>query len=337
MSKQPSVSIIIPCRNEEEYIGKCLSSIIANDYPKSKLEVLVIDGRSQDKTRKIIKQCQPHYPFIKLLDNPLKITPVAFNLGIKKAGGQLIMIMSSHCTYATDYISKSVKYLKKYKADSVGGVWKILPRKNRPLAKAITLALSHPFGVGNTHYRISSSQKPRWTDAVAFGCYKKTLFKKIGLFNEKLIRGQDMEFNQRLKKAGGKILLAPDIIAYYYARTNFWSFCKHNFKNGTWAILPFKYSQVMPVALRHLTPLIAVITLIILTILTIIIPVFGWLLLGLILVYFLANIYASVKITLRQKRIIYLLIMPITFTSLHLTYGLGSFWGLIKLFLPYKN
>jgi len=330
------ISIIIPCRNEKEFICKCLDSIIANDYPKESLEVLVVDGMSEDRTREILKDYTEKYSFIKVLDNPKRITPCALNIGIKNAQGEIIMRMDAHTTYEKNYVSKCIKYLKEYNADNVGGIWKIVPRQDTLVGKAITFSLSHPFGIGNAYYRYVSKDL-RWVDTVPFFCYKKEVFDKIGLFNESLVGSQDMEFNMRLKRAGLKTLLVPEIISYYYARSEFKSFCKHNFHNGIWAILPFRYTKIMPVSLRHLVPLIFVLSLIGTGILSFFFLPFLWLFLFVIGLYSLTNIYFSLKIALRKKNIKYLFIMPILFLSLHLGYGLGSICGVTKLLLPTKK
>ena len=325
----PYVSVIIPCRNEEKFIGRCMDSIIANDYPKDRLEILIVDGMSEDGTRDILRKYIQQYSFIKLLDNLKEITPVALNIGIKNAKGEFIIRMDAHATYEKHYISKCVKYLNEYNADNVGGIWKILPRDDTFIGKTIVLVLSCPFGIGNAYYRFVP-EEPREVDTVPFGCYKKETFEKIGLFNEELIHTQDMEFNLRLKKAGGKILLVPDIIAYYYARSDFKSFCKHNFKNGIWVIYPFKFTNIMPVSLRHLIPLAFVSSLIGSGVLSFFFPIFLWLLLSIIALYILTSIYFSIKIAIQKKDIKYLFIMPVMFKSLHITYGLGSIYGMLK-------
>ena len=113
------ISIIIPCRNEEKYTGKCLDSIIMQDYPKENLEVLVIDGASEDKTREIVQDFSSQYPFIKLLTNPQKFTPFALNIGIKAAKGEIIVRMDAHAGYEKDYVSKCVAHLMESGADNV--------------------------------------------------------------------------------------------------------------------------------------------------------------------------------------------------------------------------
>lgn len=176
------VSIIIPCRNEEKFIDKCLDSIIAQDYPKDKLEVLVVDGMSEDGTRSITRDYVQNYPFIKVLDNSKKAIPFAMNIGIRFAKGDIIMKMDAHTTYKKDYVSNCVKYLDKYKADNVGGILKMIPRDSTVIARAIVLSFSCPFGVGNSYFR-AGCERPKWVDTVAFGCYRREVFEKFGLYN----------------------------------------------------------------------------------------------------------------------------------------------------------
>mgnify|MGYP000313990991 CR=1 FL=1 len=325
------VSIIIPCRNEEKFIEKCLESISNQDYPKEKMEVLVVDGMSEDKTREIIEDFRSKNVNlkIKLIDNPKKFTPFAFNIGIRKAKGELIMLAGAHATYEKDYISKCVRYLKEYNADCVGGVLKTIPTENTLITKAIAISLSHPFGAGTSYFRIGSKE-PKEVDTVFGGCYKREVFEKIGLFNENLLRSQDMEFNLRLKKVGGKILLFPDIVAYYYPQSNLEDFFLHNFKDGIWAILPSKFVKT-PFKLRHYIPLIFVLSLFGSGILGIFFSPFFLLFAFIFGLYILVNFYFSAKISIKEKNWRYFFVMPIIFASRHFGYGLGSIIGLIKI------
>lgn len=327
----PFVSIIIACRNEEKFISGCLDSIIANDYPKEKLEVLVVDGMSEDRTREILKKYQKRYSFIKLLDNPKKIIPSALNIGIKNSKGEIIIRMGSHAKYRKDYVLKCVECLKKYKADNVGGVVKTIPAQNTIVAKAIAISLSHPFGAGGSYFRLGVD-KPKWVDTVFSGCYKKEIFKKIGIFNENLERSQDMEFNLRLKRAGGKILLVPSIISYYYPKANLKDFFIHNFEDGIWAVYPLKFVK-MPLRLRHYIPFIFVSSLLGTGLLGIFLPIFFWFFISIICFYSLTAIYFSIKTAIKEKDIRFLFLLPITFATRHIGYGLGSISGLVKLIL----
>jgi len=197
---KPIVSIVIPCLNEEKYIKECLSSLEKQDYPKERLEVFFMDGMSEDRTVEIIKEEVVKHPWIKVFKNKDKFTPFAFNLGIKNSKGEVIIFLGAHATYEKDYVSKCVRYLEECKADNVGGIEKVVPKENTLVAKAIAVSLSYSFGAGNAPYR-TGSKEPREVDTVFGGCYRKEVFKKIGLFNEKLFRSQDMELNMRLKKA----------------------------------------------------------------------------------------------------------------------------------------
>jgi len=324
------VSVVIPCRNEEKFIGKCLDSILANDYPKDRLELLVVDGGSEDRTREIVGEFTKKFSFIKLVDNPRKITPCAFNIGIKDSQGEIIIIMGAHATFEKDYISKCVKYLDEYKADNVGGTMITLPRENTLVGKAIVCSLSSPFGVGNSRFR-TGSKKPIWVDTVFGGCYRKELFDKIGLFNEELINSQDMEFNLRLKKAGGKTLLVPDVISYYYTRSDFRSFCKNNFRNGIWAIYPLKFIKYLLLSPRHMVPLTFISSLILSGILALFWSTFLWLFSLISSLYLAVNLYFSIKIAIREKKLRYIVVLPLIFATLHLFYGFGSLIGLFKV------
>ena len=324
------VSVIIPCRNEEKFIGQCLDSIIANDYPKEKMEILVIDGMSEDETKKILKEYSQKFPFIKVLENPKKFTPSGLNIGIKETKGEIIIRMDSHAFYEKDYISKCVQYLEEFSADNVGGVLKTLPSENNIVSKAIAICLSHPFGAGGSYFRIGS-QEPKWVDTVFGGCYKKETFQKIGFFNENLIRSQDFEFNLRLKKNGGKILLMPDIISYYYPSSDILDFWQHNFHDGIWSVLPLNFIK-MPFSLRHYLPLLLVINLLFSLVLSPFFLFFRLLFVLILGIYFLISFYFSFKIAFKEKNFRYFFIMPVVFGTRHFGYGLGSLRGLLKLF-----
>jgi len=324
------VSIIIPCRNEVRFIAGCLDSIISNDYSKDQLEMLVVDGMSEDGTRSIVESYTKRYSFVKLLDNPQKITPTALNIGIRNGKGDVIVRIDAHARLSKDYVSKCVRFLHRFGADNLGGIMVTLPREESLIGKAIVLSLSHRFGVGNSYFRIHSSE-PRWVDTVFGGCYRKDVFDRVGFFNENLVRGQDMEFNLRLKKAGGKILLVPEIASYYYARSDLKSFWKHNWSNGVWAILPFAYSKVTPVSWRHLVPVVFVTSLIVTAMFGVFSAPILWLFLVTLGAYTMASLAAASHIAWRERDLRYAAIMPFVFGLLHFGYGIGSLWGLIEL------
>ncbi|MDO8486311.1 MAG: glycosyltransferase family 2 protein [Candidatus Staskawiczbacteria bacterium] len=311
---QRFVSIIVPCRNEERFISDCVKSILNQDYPREKLEVFIVDGMSTDRTREIVQshKLQTTNYKLELLDNPKVITPSAMNIGIKNAKGEVIIKMDAHSIYDKDYISKCVEHLIESGADNVGGVLKAVPSKNTLTAKAIAISLSHFFGAGGSYFR-TGTDKPREVDTVAFGCYWKRTFDKIGLYDERMAQIEDLELNYRLGKAGGKIMLFPDIKAIYYPSSdNLVSFFKHNFTDGIWATYPLKYG--FKVSLRHLIPLIFVLTL----------PLSIW-------PYIVVSLFFSLQIAARENKLRLFFIMPLVFFTRHFGYGFGSMWGLVRL------
>jgi glycosyltransferase involved in cell wall biosynthesis len=213
----PQVSIIVPCRNEERYLVECLDSILDCDYPAERLEVLVVDGMSDDGTRPLLAEYIGRHPSVRMIDNPRRITPVALNLAIRAARGDVIVRMDAHVVYPRNYVSRLVSALEEFGADNVGAVLRTLPANQTAMGKAIAIGMSHPFGVGTSYFRIGTDQ-PRWVDTIAFFCIRRATFERVGMFDEELIRHQDGEFNARLIKAGGRILLIPDVVSYYYAR-----------------------------------------------------------------------------------------------------------------------
>lgn len=217
MKPLPLVTIVVPCRNEARYLVECLDSILACDYPPDRLEVLVVDGMSDDGTRAVLADYAARNPLVRMLDNPRRITPVALNLAIRAARGEVIVRMDAHVVYPRNYVSRLVAALDEFGADNVGAVLRTLPANQTAMGRAIAIGMSHPFGVGTSYFRIGTDQ-PRWVDTIAFFCIRRSTFDRVGTFDEELIRHQDGEFNARLIKSGGRILLIPDVVSYYYAR-----------------------------------------------------------------------------------------------------------------------
>jgi len=325
----PDLTVLVPCRNEVRFVGRCLDSILASDYPPGRMEVLVIDGASTDGTRELIAAYQARDARVRLIDNPEEITPCALNRGIRAARGEVIARVDAHAAVAPDYFTLAVEHLAASGADNVGGVMRTLPQDSGPWAEAIVAALSHRFGVGNSHFRVGS-RAPRWVDTVFGGCWRREVFARVGLFHPSLARSQDIEFSRRLAAAGGRTLLVPAMASDYYARSTLRAFWRHNLTNGEWSILPFLYSPVMPVSVRHLVPLSFVAAL------AASLAAWYWTALPLAVVtvpYVLASALASLEVAVRARRARYALRMPFVFLVLHVSYGLGSLRGVAQLAL----
>lgn len=249
---RPFVSIAIPCRNEASYIAGCLTSILAGDYPPDRLEILVADGRSDDGTRRIVRRYAAENPGITMLDNDLLSTPAGLNLAIRSASGSVVIRMDAHVLYPPDYVRRLVEALEETGADNVGGVLETVPANDTATARAIALGLSHPFGVGNSHFRIGAHLR-REVDTVPFGCYRREIFDRIGLFDEELVRNQDDEFNFRLIARGGRVLLLPEVTCRYFARRSFRQVARMYYQYGYFKpLVARKVGRVMTV--RQLVP-----------------------------------------------------------------------------------
>ncbi|GJQ48169.1 MAG: glycosyl transferase [Candidatus Kuenenia stuttgartiensis] len=346
------VSVIIPMFNEKKYIRQLLNSLLNQDYPKEKLEILLIDGRSEDGTKEEIKEIMASSPEfshlgIFILDNPNRIVPCALNIGIKEAKGKYIVRMDAHSEYTPDYVSKCVEWLEKFNIANVGGPITSLPGSDSFIAKSICLGLSHAFGVGNSKFR--TSQKAEYVDTVTFGAWPKRIFEEVGVFDERLIRNQDIEFNARIRKNGGKIYLTPEIQSYYHCRTTLKGLWRQNFENGKWVVYTKKIAPYC-FSWRHFIPFVFVASLLGSISLSVILfclelfsvspiaqSLFGILsglsfvlLTGILGCYASANILSSAMLSYKHS-FRYFFMLPMVFATLHFSYGLGSIWGLLTV------
>jgi len=324
------VSIIVPMRNEAKYIGACLESILAQDYPHNLLEVWMVDGGSIDQTREIVAGFSQRADFVHLLDNPEQTTPHAMNYGLKAAQGDVIIIVGGHCTLAPDYIRHCVRLLQETDAACVGGL--LTSQGEGWLSQSIAMAMSSPFGVGNARFRYAT--EAGFVDTVAFGAYRREVFETIGVFNPELTRNQDDELNYRLRQAGFKIYLSPEIQSVYYTRSSLGKLWKQYFQYGFWKIRVLR-DYPGSVQARHLIPGLFVLGLSKALLGAPFHRHFRTLLKGILLPYVLASLFFGWK-RCRQD-IKYLPGVLTAFPILHLAYGSGFWWGLWQFLRSGQN
>jgi glycosyltransferase involved in cell wall biosynthesis len=328
------VSIICPVFNEEKFIDKCVESIIQQDYPKEFMEVFFVDGMSIDSTRSKIEKYSQKYSYLKLLENKNKIVPCALNIGIENAKGDVIIRIDGHCVYPLNYISVLVTNLFELNADNVGGVWNTLPANNTTKSKAIAIASSHKFGVGDSKHKVGVSKTVE-TDTVPFGCYRREVFDKIGFFDEELIRNQDDEFNARLIKNGGKIFLIPGLVINYTARDSVKKMSKMYYQYGLFKPLVNKKLGA-PATIRQFFPVTFLLGLILGALLSIysnffLIPYATVLFLYL----FLATLFAF-RSANQNKNYKLIAVLPAVFFVIHISYGYGYLVGIYKIVMHQK-
>jgi glycosyltransferase involved in cell wall biosynthesis len=323
-----TVSIVIPCRNEEKYIDTCLRSLTEMCTADFSAEIIIADGESTDNTLAIIATYQKEFSYIKVVNNKQRYTPMGLNLGIRHASGEFILIASAHSSFSKDYLSILLKERERLNADVVGGVMITSVLNSNKKSEAIKEVLSCKFGVGNALFR-TGIKSPRQVDTVPFGLYKKTLFEEIGYYDERLIRNHDIEFSKRLIAAGKKIFLVPDAVCSYYARESYHALSKNNFRNGLWNMLTVKIShRFSSLSLRHFIPLLFILSIILPTLLSLVYFPFLFLALASLFLYLCFLTINTERMVIEKK-----LSFPYIFAAfivLHISYGTGSLCGIFK-------
>lgn len=324
----PKVSVVMPIRNEEDFIEKSLGAVLVQDYPHSLLEILVVDGMSTDKTRDVINNLISRHADISLriLDNRKQIAPCAMNVGIKNAGGDIIVRVDGHAIIEKSYIRKCVSLLLEKDVDCVGGI--IISKGEGFIGKAIAGVMSSPFGVGDSGFRTKMSSKEEVeTDTVPFGVFRKEVFQKIGLFNENLIRHQDYEFNYRLRKAGGTIVLLQSAHAEYYVRESLLKLWKQYWMYG---IYKGRFIRTYPNSLkfRHSIPPLFVSSLLLCGCLAFFSKIALHVFYLLLCAYFLFIAFGTFTVAMRNKYS-QIFILPVVFCCVHFSWGLGVCNGLL--------
>ncbi len=329
---QPFVSVIIPCRNEAVSIRRCLESVLASNYPPDRMELLVADGCSQDETRTRLSELAAQDSRIRVLENSAKITPIGLNLAIEEARGEFILRIDAHSIISPDYIPILMSFLETHpEAWGAGGRMHTEPETPGLFSLAIPVVLSHRFGVGNSQFRTAGNGAPTAVDTVFNCCWRRDVFRRIGLFHEKLARSQDMEMSTRIAAAGGTLWRVPSAETTYFARVGFGAYVRHNWMNGVWSLMPALYTGRIPVRWRHLVPLAFVSSILCGLLLATTVPKLWWAPLLPLAPYAAVNLAASITAAWTRCNWRLAILLPATFAGLHFSYGAGSLWGAMRV------
>jgi succinoglycan biosynthesis protein ExoA len=314
----PTVTLIVAMRNEERHIARCVESLLAQDHPADKLEVLFMDGRSTDRTRELVGARIAGRPGFAVVDNPGQIQSIAWNLGIERARGELVGIVSGHSELAPDYVTRAVETIARTGADLVGGPARA--ESETVVGEAIALAMSTPFGVGGAEFRYATEE--REVDTVFMGVCQRSLYRRIGGFDPEMVRNQDDELSYRLLEHGGRIVCNPAIRSVYRNRATLGSLWKQYFDYGRWKVRVMQKhrDQMRP---RHFIPPLFVATLGASALAP---PVFAAAAGG----YGATTLAISVYLAARARRLDVLPYLPAAFAILHVGYGLGFLRGLVQ-------
>lgn len=321
----PMVSIIVPVRNEANNISSCLARIIEQENCPEQMEIFVVDGLSTDGTREMIQDFEKHHPNLKRLDNPGRIVPTGMNIALRQARGDIIIRVDGHCEIAPDYVSSCVRHLRQDGVDGVGGSVETIGES--PLAETIAIAMSSKFGVGGSPFRTVTG-KSMLADSIPFPAYTRSIIQKAGLYDEELVRNQDDEYNYRLRGLGAKLLLASDVHSRYYSRGSLGKLWKQYFQYGFWKVrvLQKHPRQMRP---RQFVPPLFALSLLLTLLIAILSPVLRLPFAILITAYLAATLAASIY-TAGKRGWRHLLLLPLVFAIIHLSYGFGFLLGLLK-------
>jgi succinoglycan biosynthesis protein ExoA len=327
-NEYPFVSIVMPIRNEADYIERTINSILRNDYPSNKMEVLVTDGCSDDETQTIVNRIAEKDSRVKLLQNKGRIVSTGLNMGLKMIKGDIFIRIDGHCEIPNDFIDKSVRcLLERPEAWIVGGYWKTISKGY--VGHAIAAATQSSIGVGNAKHRLGNFDG--WVDTVPYGAHHKWVLEKVGYFDEELVRNQDDEFNMRVCLAGGKIWISSNIYSTYYSRSSLKKLWHQYFQYGFWRIRTMQKHK-RPATFRQIVPLLFVSGIIGLAIGSLLWPPLK-MVLGAISGFYLLGLFAGSVDLGRKNGWRYTILAPLIFMILHFAYGTGSMWGIVRFAL----
>lgn len=320
-----NVAVVIPTLNEEKFIAKCIDCLITQTFPFEKIDLMVVDGGSVDKTYEIVESYQKQYQNIRYIHNPKKIQSVAFNIGVAESSAPVVIRLDAHAIYNTDYIEKCIEGLKTDNTrGNVGGRCMILPFNDTLWANANAILNYSRFGIGGSAFRVG--MKPDYVDSVPFGAFPRSVIEKVGGMREDLPRAEDNEYNSRIRKAGYKVYFDPEIVSSYYARPTLCTSCKQMYANGE-SIGHLFYVDRESIGLRHLIPLLFVVGGIGGIILSFVCWQFLYALAIGLGAYFLCDLVASL-LAAKEHGWKYFLPLFIMFFCVHVSYGWGTIVGM---------
>lgn len=323
------IAIIIPTLNEEIYIESCIDSIRSQSYPFERMDIMVIDGGSNDKTCQIVKKKALEYTNIRLIPNPKRLQSIAFNIGVANSAAPYIIRLDAHVKYDNRYIELCLKHLESEpQLGDVGGICITDVMGDGILPKANAILCQSRFGIGGAAFRVGATSG--FVDTVPFGAFPRKIIDQIGGMREDLPRAEDNEYTSRIRKAGYKILLDPDIVSTYYVRGTFGGLIKQMYTNGI-SIGHLFYIDKAAIGIRHFVPFVFVMSLIVFFISGIFWRPARFIILSILVTYLACSVFASI-IQCNKHGWECLFILPLLFFCVHVSYGGGTLIGLIKHF-----
>lgn len=322
------VSFIVVAYNAGSKLENLLKDLEKQDYNHSDIEIILVDSKSSDNTKDVMiefKKLNRSFSRVSVLDNPKKILPCGWNVALAESTGDIILRVDAHSSLPKDFISKNVKRIEGGEK-VVGGHRISIIDENNAWQKTLLIAEKSIFGSGIASYRRQETEE--YVSTLAHAAYSRETFKKVGGYDERLARTEDNEMHYRMKSAGYKFLLDPAIKSYHHARNSLSKMMKQKYLNGYWIGLTMGISPKC-FSIYHFVPLLFVLALIATIIGSFVISSIPLMLL--LAVYFIFNIINTIFSTIKEKKHFSYLLLPIIFFLLHIAYGWGTLYGLIKL------
>ena len=318
------VSIIITARNEEKYLPMLFEDILNQTFPLQNIEVVLMDSNSTDNTRLVMEEFKKNNEIlsVQIVTNERQIQAAGFNEGVKHATGDVVLKIDAHSRIPADFVQKNVDEILAG-AYVCGGNRPTVVDSADDFSKTLHIVEESALGSSIANYR--KSDVKRKVNSIFHGMYRKEVFDKVGLADERLLRTEDNEFHYRVRKAGYDIIFNPEIESYQYIRPTFTKMIQQKFANGYWIGLTSHVCRDC-LSLFHFGPGVFVATLLVLMMLTLVsfVP-----LLTVVFLYLLAVLGLSVFEISKQKFNPTLLLIPFIMIAIHFAYGVGTIKGWI--------
>ena len=325
-----SVSILIPCYEERNFIRPCLESIAGFKLPEgTEVEVLVLDGMSTDGTRELVVEFAAVDTRFHLVDNPNRTQSAALNLGVSLARGEFIMRLDAHSVYPSDYLALTLETAIRTGSDNTGGVVSTLRRGDGYQSALVQALTTHRFGVGDSGFRTDAPEGE--TDTVPYGCFKREVFERLGLFDERLIRAQDYEMNRRIIAAGGKVWMNPHIQVQYFQQPDLRSFIRKQvfyeapYNAYLWYLAPYAFTP------RHAITGVFAAGVLAGIVVSPYSAVIRWTFLAVMSLYAILAIASGIQQAVRFSEPRHAIFAPLGFFLYHFLHGVGVLMGLARL------
>jgi hypothetical protein len=225
----PGVSYVMPVLNDVTHVGAAVQSLLDQDY-RGEFDVVIAVGPSIDGTNELVEEMGRADRRITVVDNLAGTTPSGLNIAIRASRHPIVIRVDAHSVLPASYARLAVETIERTGADNVGGIMDA--RGTSPFEKAVARAYGSRIGLGGTPHHVGGAEGP--ADTVYLGVFRRTALERVGLFDERIKRGQDWELNERIRSTGGTVWFTPDLRVTYRPRSTLSRLGRQFFSTGLW-------------------------------------------------------------------------------------------------------